>query len=122
MINWRSILTINLPITKCVVKIYDSLSIGESRQLQKLLMRASISLTGTEEVNSTHAIKFLDMQDEAFGFLFVEAFNEDKTKITDIDNPLKFLNDLPNDDGELIYHKISDVINHSNKIKEEKKS
>jgi len=99
---------IKLPVTGKEVVVYNYLTTGEHRRLQKETIAGSKidPLTGTVESISGDVL--FDAQDLALSFL-VKDFNREE-----IDN-------LPVEDGTLLYEKVQEIVNNSLLTKEAKK-
>ena len=124
--RWFPSVKITLPITGIVVEFSEYLTTGESRQLQRLLLRTDIPLSQikTDAISGSKAEGFIDMQDRALEYLFRSA-NKMEGEIgqpIDIPNTLEFVSSLPMEDGNAIYEKVGDIMGGSRLDKDAKKN
>jgi hypothetical protein len=110
---------VELVKTGYIIELYEFLTTGETRKLQKSLFATGVSLKEEEKtdgVDSQKARVFLDMQDEALGFL-VKALYKSNDQMQEAvslpENIVDWVGNLPNEDGNAIYDRVSDIINTS---------
>lgn len=124
--QWFPSVEVTLPITKLVIEFSEYLTTGQSRELQRLLLRTDIPLDkmGLKGVSGSKAEGFIDMQDRAFEFLFKKAYEiKDGVKVEiETENQIEFVSSLPMEDGNLLYSKVSDLMNGSRLDKDAKKN
>lgn len=112
------LLDIKLPITGVTVKLNQWLTTGQSRELQKILLEGGQFNPQTQQLENLNSATFLQMQDRAAEFLLRGYIDGNGTE-----QPanLEWLGNLPQDDGSLVYDKISELINRSGLNEEAKK-
>ena len=124
--QWFPSVKITLPVSGLVIEFSEYLTTGQSRELQRLLLRTDIPLSKIKEaeISGSKAEGFLDMQDKALEFLFRSAKkNENETIVpVEVSNILEFTNSLPMEDGNVIYEKVGDIMSGSRLDKDAKKN
>ncbi|MHA1842393.1 MAG: hypothetical protein ACTSYW_10505 [Candidatus Heimdallarchaeota archaeon] len=108
---------LKLPKTGYIVVISPFLTIGQSRELQKILLgKAEIDPT-TAQLKKIPVETFLEMQDKAAELLIKEIKKGDKSQ------PFskEWLSNLPVEDGNLIYDKINEITGAATLTPERKK-
>lgn len=100
--------TLKLPITGKEVVVYNYLTGGESRQLQRLILGGASIDPQTRTVSPISGSIIFDSQELAVSFL-VKGYNKEE-----IDN-------LPGDDSDFLYAKIDEITQKSKLSDESKK-
>ena len=99
---------LELPKTGAKVVLYEYLTIGQSRELQRILMAKGSFNVETSKMDNLSTEAILDVQDKAAEFLVKEV----KTKAGEtIPFSQDWLYNLPIEDGNLIYNKITELMN-----------
>jgi len=109
---------LKLPKTGYAIVIRQYLTIGQSRDLQKILLAEGSFNTETNKFENFSTKTFLTMQDKAAEYL-VKEYKDEKGIIQPFSQ--EWLSNLPVDDGSLIYEKINELTNASTLTKEAKK-
>ena len=110
---------LKLPTTGFTVKIAETLSIGQMRSLQSVLLNSGSFNSETAKVESVSPQAFLQMQDKAVEFLVREIVSPDESVIQFTQD---WLYNLPFDDGMLVYDLVTEIFNNANLGKESKKN
>ena len=99
---------LELPKTGCKVIFNKFLTIGQSRELQRILMAKGSFNTETSKMENMSADSILEVQDKAAEFLVKEI----KIKSGEV-MPFnkEWLFNLPVEDGNLVYNKIVEIMN-----------
>lgn len=110
--------TINIELsqTKLIVELYEFLTTGETRKIQKILLDSNVDLNNQDKtVDSKKARVFLDMQDQAVTFLVksVKKQTDQSVESLQVGDLFEWVSNLPNEDGKQIYDKVTDIINVS---------
>lgn len=110
--------SITLPASGETVLFRPFLTTGQSRELQKILLKKGTFNTEAGKMENITTETFLDMQDKSAEFLIKEVKGADG-----LARPFtaKWLADLPVRDGNLVYAKISEITESSNLSTEAKK-
>lgn len=109
---------LKLPKTGCTVVLKQYLTIGQSRELQKILLSEGSFNTETNKFENFSTKTFLIMQDKAAEYLIV-GYKDKAQEVKPFS--VDWLSSLPVDDGNLIYEKINELMNTSTLTKEAKK-
>jgi len=110
---------LKLPTTGFTVKSAETLSIGQMRSLQSVLLNSGSFNSETAKVESVSPQAFLQMQDKAVEFLVREIVSPDESVIQFTQD---WLYNLPFDDGMLVYDLVTEIFNNANLGKESKKN
>jgi hypothetical protein len=110
---------IKLPVTGQTAVMYQYLTIGQSRELQRIIIsegNLDINKGTMENVNASAVFK---MQDRAAELLIKEYIDIDGNR-----HPFSadWLNNLPIGDGTLVYNKVNELVGESNLSSEAKKN
>ena len=109
-----------LPKTGQTVSLNPFVTIGQSRELQKIVLAKSKFDLQTGQVQDMPADAFMAMQDKAAELLITQIRTKDGV-VTSFTK--EWLDTLPVDDGNIVYEKVNDVLNQSSlKPEEQKKS
>lgn len=109
---------LKLPMSGYTVVLKPFLTIGQSRELQCLLLESDVFDVNTQKFTGKNSSSVLKMQDKTLEFLGKEI--KDSTgKILPF--TLEFIAGLPQQDGQLIYAKADEISNASNLTAEAKK-
>ena len=111
---------LRLPVTAQIVTMKRYLSIGQSRELQKLLLSKSTIDVSTGQVQNANVDMFMAMQDKAAEFLITGIRYEDDQKPTFVFNQ-DWLYSLPAVDGNIVYAKVDELTKESNLSDADKK-
>ncbi len=99
---------LDLPKTGSKVVIYEYLTIGQSRELQRILMVKGSFNAETSKMENLSTEAILEVQDKAAEFLV----NEIKIKTGEtIPFTREWLYNLPIEDGNIVYNKITELMN-----------
>lgn len=104
-------ISIKLPASGETVLFRPFLTTGQSRELQKILLKKGTFNTEAGKMENITTETFLEMQDKAAEYLISVVRGADGTE-----KPFaaKWLADLPVSDGNLVYAKISEITESSN--------
>jgi len=116
--NGIPLLEVQLPVSGYTVVIYQYLTTGESRELQKIMLEGGTFNPEAGKIENMPVDTFLKMQDKAAEFLIKEIKNKDGAS-----QPFSFewLYNLPVTDGNLVYDKINEITGASTLTPEGKK-
>jgi len=97
--------TLELPKTGYKVVLYEYLTIGQSREFQKIALSKGEYNVEEKKMNKVPVDAFLEMQDKAAEFLIKEVIAKDGAT-----QPFtkEWLYDLPQEDGNLLYATITE--------------
>lgn len=109
---------LKLPKTGCIAVLRQYLTIGQSRDLQRILLSEGSFNTETNKFENFSTKTFLIMQDKAAEFL-IKEYKDEKGEVKTFSQ--EWLSSLPVDDGSLVYEKINELTNASTLTKEAKK-
>lgn len=109
---------IELPLTGYTVVFAKYLTIGQSRDLQRVILAQANYDQEKGSLANLPVDKFLDMQDKAAELLIKEI----RSKTGEV-QPFSatWLESLPVDDGNLVYEKLNDLTKESNLSEKDKK-
>lgn len=110
---------LKLPVTGVTVVISSYVTIGQSRELQRILMQNSNLDITTGKMEGINPNSIYAMQDRGTELLVKEYIDKDGTHVPFSSD---WLNNLPSQDGELIYNKVNEIVNHANLSDESKKN
>ncbi|MCG3203925.1 MAG: hypothetical protein KCHDKBKB_00602 [Elusimicrobia bacterium] len=94
-----------LPETGYVVKIQKWLTIGQSRELQRVMFGDASFNPAEGKMSDVKLNTFLDMQEKAAGIIIQSITKGDET----ISFTKEWLDSLPIKDGNLLYEKVNEV-------------
>lgn len=118
----KTSIDILLPLSKATVTLFEYLSTGEIRQIQKEILKdQKVNLNNDNnniDLDAINLTSILDQQDQALKYLLKEIRTEDGKIVED---PHKFIYDLKNDDGQLVYSKVTEILSGSKLTSEDKK-
>lgn len=113
------LLELKLPTSQQTVSLRKWLSIGQSRLLQKIVLKGGSVNPQEGTIGNVPAEVFLEMQDKAAELLINQIRNQDGSIVTD--DVANWLFNLPQEDGNLIYDKLNEIISNSNLSDDSKK-
>jgi len=111
-------LELKLPITGDSVDFAPYLTTGQSRMLQKILLNKGSFNTSTSKVENLPTEAFFDMQDEAAKLLIRKVVKADGTELP---FSREWIDNLPSQDGALVYERVNEITQSSNLSSEAKK-
>lgn len=97
------------------VELKDFLTFGQRRAIEKLLISKSKINPQTQSLSDIEPSLLYEVQDEAFKMLVTKIINDKGTVVEG--DLFKFVNELPEEDGQLIYKTINDITNSQGKKK-----
>lgn len=110
--------SIKLPASGETVLFRPFLTTGQSRELQKILLKKGTFNTEAGKLENVGTETFLEMQDRAAEFLIVGGKSKDGV---DFKFTMDWLSNLPVSDGNIVYNKINEITQASNLSAESKK-
>lgn len=111
-------LEIELPITGDVVDFAPYLTTGQSRMLQKVLISKGTFNSASGQFENVAPDTFLDMQDKAAEVLVKTIKKKDGTVVS---FTKEWLDNLPAEDGAMVYEKINEITKESSLTRDAKK-
>jgi len=124
--KWFPRVDFSLPITEIKIEVSRYLTYGQTKDLQKMLLETDVKLSTNEEKmkeniesSGSKAIRFLEISNKLFEFLFVSASSNGE-KI-EVENASDFLDKLPAPDAMVVRDKCTDIMNTSSLTDNSKK-
>lgn len=111
-----------LPITKYTMELYEFLTTGETRKIQLLLANSGMSDSQNNPDQGKNVKTFYEMQDTAVPFLIKHIFKDQSDTPESIGDIFDFVGNLPNEDGNVLYTAITNIINASMLTDDSKKN
>lgn len=110
---------LKLPESESVVMMRKQLTIGQSRELQRILLRGGKLDIAAGSIGEISGEVYMDMQDTAASFLITEIKDKDG-------NSHQFSNEwlfgLSSKDGDAVYEKINQITSESTLGSQERKN
>lgn len=102
---------LRLPETESTVVMSEFLTIGQSRQLQRMILSSGKFDSAAGTISDVSADAFMDMQDKAAELLVREIKEKDGST-----HPfsIEWLGNLPVKDGQILYEKVNQLTQESN--------
>lgn len=107
-----NLVELQLPKSGYKVFLKESLTIGQSRRLQRQLLANGKFDSNSKTVEDISPDAFFDMQEKAIDMVIQRVVDKNGTEIGST-SYVDFVNDLPVADGNLIYDQITEIINGS---------
>ncbi len=101
-----------------IVVFYDYLTTGESRGLQKLLLSEGKFNTETNKIEDISVASFLTIQDQAASYIVKEIKSGEEVK----GFSQEWLDNLPVEQGNIVYEEVNRITQMSQLAPEEKKN
>lgn len=119
----RPTIMITLPRTKAKVTLYEYLTVRDNREIKKTLlkdMQIEVDSEGKQkqETHSFSGALGVDMQAETYAHLVKEIVTESGEVVSDI---RAFIDDLPSEDGDVLFAEADRLTDDSNLSPERKK-
>ena len=110
---------VKLPETGDTVVMKKYITTGQSRELQKIVLKSGTFNTDKGSFDNLPVAVFMDMQDKAAELIITKVIDKEGKE-----SPYKpdWLYNLPQPDGQLVYDKINEVTNTSVLSAEERKN
>lgn len=103
---------LKLPVSGTTVLFRPFLTTGQSRELQKILLKNGTFNTEAGKLDNVTADTFMEMQDKAAEYLIVGIKNNPSGNI--ISFTKEMLDELPVADGNMVYDKVNKLTQSSN--------
>lgn len=110
---------VKLPETGVTVKIRKYLTTGQSRELQKIILKGGKFDAQQGTFSDLDPVTFMEMQDKATELLIIEY--TDKAGATSPFNQ-EWLYNLPGKDGQVLYEEINKITQESTLTQEQRKN